>query len=927
MTFKPLQVFSLIFLLLIEFQVNAQIIRGKVINSKTKEPLQFTNVFINNTTIGSTTNEKGEFLIRSDLPATLELVASFVGFRTSTQKLETRGKSLIEANFELEPLENVLTEVETRSKRDKKWERHLERFKRVFLAVPDDPIFKEMEIQNPWVLDFELIKAKRSPNYIHATADQPLIVENKALGFEIEYYLQDYRFYKGKSLYYGLAYFKEINSKDSLIQKSKDDLKESSYLGSSRHFFRSLLVRKVEDEGFIIYKKNPHFFNELRTNVLQEELGKSVDFVSQDSIRRIPLRNGTIRVILPGDFEIHYQKKSWRNEYYSDYYHPVSWITAPKGYFDVDRNGIVIDPTEVELSGYMGRQRLGRFLPYDFKPAENFESNLAEVDSVESELARFNNLREKPWITTNKSYYYPGEPVWFHAKMLYHNTLMQDSLSRVLYMEVLNPSYEIVQRESYYINEGAVPGGFVLSDTLKPDDYIIRSYTNWMRNFPDRDMTMLPLPILEKDQMPVYQGLVEQEFFDDLSILKEQSIQQDSGKQFVEIKLNFLDQTDEYAEANMSISVTDPSLVAMLKDRKTLEQGLEWLDDRTKSDFVQLEQYPIEFGITIQGRFERTKKRFPYINPITIVQGDLEDYGIVKTDSTGYFRATGLNFTDSTTISLAAMDEKNRPYGAIALIENTIPPFKGSSPKYQYEKVKVPAQTIRFDQSGTYIELEEFVKEDDKFQRWEDFNYGYGEPDRKVTPEDLENWSGQPLWTVIGMQFGNGRLGNYNYGVNDGEPLLIIDGQRYFYQEGETAAEVCNRYLTTEVKSISIYTTNTHIFGLAGFAGVIMFDTIKGEMFGPSDKSQFNSEGFQQFRVKGFSNNLDFNQLVNQTSGNQKRPTVYWNPNAKTDKGEFTFRFLPVEGVREYDLLIEGMTDQGYPFTKLFRIDLNEKRD
>ena len=927
MFFKPLWVIFFIFQFLFILQANSQTIRGKVINSKTKEPLQFTNVFINNTTIGSTTNEKGEFIIRNDLPSTLELVASFVGFKTSSQKVETRGKSLIEVDFALEPLENELTEVETRSKRDKKWERHLERFKRVFLAVPDDPIFKEMDIRNPWVLDFELVKTKRNPNYIHASASQPLLVENKALGFEIEYYLQDYRFYKGKSMYYGLAFFKEVLSEDTLIQQSKDDIKESSYLGSSRHLFRSLLVRQAESEGFFIYKKNPYFFNELRTNVLGEELGKSVEYVSQDSIRRIPLRNGNFRVILSGDYEIHYQKKPWRNEYYSDYYHPVSWITAPKGYFDIDRNGIIIDPTEVELSGYMGRQRLGRFLPYDFEPTENFVSNLAEVDSIESEKAKFNNLREKPWITTNKSFYYPGEPVWFHAKMLYHNSLMMDSLSKVLYVEVLDPTYKVIQRESYYIAEGAVSGGFILPDKLAANDYFIRSYTNWMRNFPDRDITLLPLPILEKDQQLVSQKVEEQEFFGDLTILMNQSIKLDSGKQFVEIELGFTDQTDEFAESQFTISVTDPSLVGFLSERKNIESGLEWLDDNSISTFELLEEHQIEYGITIQGNFERTKKRFPYINHITIVQGDLEDYGIVKTDSSGYFRATGLSFTDSATISIAAMDEKNRPYGLVSLIENTIPVFKGSYPTYAYETVKASGQFLRFDQSGKYIELEEFVKEDGKFERWEDFNYGYGEPDRKITPDDLDNWAGQPLWTVIGMQFGNGRLGNYNYGLDVGQPLLIIDGQRYFYQEGETAQEVCNRYLTTEVKSISIYTTNTHIFGLAGFAGVIMFDTKKGQMDGPSDGKQFNSTGFQQFEIRGFSKPMDFNTLNESQNVNQQRPTVYWNPNAKTDKGLFTFRFTPVEGIKEYDLMIEGLTDQGYPFTKIFRIDLNEKRE
>ncbi|WP_373398174.1 hypothetical protein V8V91_27660 [Algoriphagus halophilus] len=55
-------------------------------------------------------------------------------------------------------------------------------------------------------------------------------------------------------------------------------------------------------------------------------------------------------------------------------------------------------------------------------------------------------------------------------------------------------------------------------------------------------------------------------------------------------------------------------------------------------------KFDIEYGISISGNFEKDKKRQPDINPITIVRGDLADYGVVKTDSTGFFRATGLYF-------------------------------------------------------------------------------------------------------------------------------------------------------------------------------------------------------------------------------------------------------------------------------------------
>lgn len=922
MNFRPLQVLFFIFYVLFFLQARAQTIRGKVFNAKTNEPLEFTNVFINNTTIGSTTNEKGAFIIQGDLPPNIELVASFVGFKTVSRKLEFGGKSILEINFQLEPLESMLTEVETKSRRDKRWERQLDKFERVFLAVPDDPILKEIEIENPWVLNFETVKEK-GPNFIQATADQPLILENKALGYEITYYLQDYKFYKNKSQYLGLAFFKDQEPSDSVQERAWEDHKESSYLGSSRHLFRSFLVRKAEVEGFKFYKKNPMFFSKMRTNSLEIEMGKSISPVSQDSIRRIPLKNGNFRIIIPFEMEIHYEGKDWRNEYYTDYYHPISWISAPKGFFDIDRNGIPIDPTQVVLSGYMGRQRMGRFLPYDFRPTEGFESNVAEVDSLERLKNQVNNLREKPWITTNKSYYYPGETVWFHVKMLYHNPLMVDTLSRTLYMDVLNSDYQIVQSEVFPIEQGKVSSGFILSDSLLSDDYVIRSYTNWMRNFPDRDITLVPLPVLSKGEVLVSDDIPELDFFGDLTIKESHRKMNNSGQGKVEITLQFLDETEEPTSAEFTVSLTDPSLVGVISGRQDLDAALSWLDQNSDISFEYLKKFPIEYGISVNGLFERTKKKQPYINPITIVQGDLEDYGIVKTDSSGYFRATGLYFTDSTTLYIAALDQKNNPYGLVHLIGYNPLVFKGSFPVYEYQTKESSGYLQKYDVNGEYIELEEFVKEDQEIKRLADDHYGYGEPDREFTPTDLENWTGRPLSEVIGMKYGNGKLGNFNYGINSGEPLLIIDGQRYFYQEGETGMEVLGRYLTDEVESISVYTMNSTIFGVAGFAGVIMFNTKMGGI-GSRTENKFNSTGFQQFKLRGYSDPMNFQEL-NQFINKGNKPTVFWDPEAKADETMgYTFSFTPEEGVDQYNLFIEGMTEQGFPFTKIIQVKLND---
>ena len=144
----------LLILLLVPVLAKSQVIVGKITDEKTGEPMPFANVFINNTTIGATTDINGDYKIEGDLSQNLEIVASFVGYTTKYRKISFGNRIQIVVNFQLVSKESQLDEVTLKSKRDKRWERNLKKFKRVFLAVPNDPFFKKNEILNPWVIDF-----------------------------------------------------------------------------------------------------------------------------------------------------------------------------------------------------------------------------------------------------------------------------------------------------------------------------------------------------------------------------------------------------------------------------------------------------------------------------------------------------------------------------------------------------------------------------------------------------------------------------------------------------------------------------------------------------------------------------------------------------------------------------------------------------
>lgn len=59
-------------------------IKGKVFNAKTNEPIEFANIVIQGTTIGSTSDLDGNYIFTGVDPGFMRLVVSYIGFETTT---------------------------------------------------------------------------------------------------------------------------------------------------------------------------------------------------------------------------------------------------------------------------------------------------------------------------------------------------------------------------------------------------------------------------------------------------------------------------------------------------------------------------------------------------------------------------------------------------------------------------------------------------------------------------------------------------------------------------------------------------------------------------------------------------------------------------------------------------------------------------
>ena len=76
----------IIFLTFLSFSLIAQkgTIKGKVFNAKTNEPIEFANIVIQGTTIGSTSDLDGNYIFTGVDPGFMRLVVSYIGFVTTT---------------------------------------------------------------------------------------------------------------------------------------------------------------------------------------------------------------------------------------------------------------------------------------------------------------------------------------------------------------------------------------------------------------------------------------------------------------------------------------------------------------------------------------------------------------------------------------------------------------------------------------------------------------------------------------------------------------------------------------------------------------------------------------------------------------------------------------------------------------------------
>ena len=108
-----------------------------------------------------------------------------------------------------------------------------------------------------------------------------------------------------------------------------------------------------------------------------------------------------------------------------------------------------------------------------------------QLTALQTNFERFakKNPQERVYLHFDNTSYYKGEHIWYKAYVVEGSSLQPTNLSRILYVELVNPIGLPVETQKLVVNNGQASGSFLLKDTLNAGFYEVRAYTSWMLNF------------------------------------------------------------------------------------------------------------------------------------------------------------------------------------------------------------------------------------------------------------------------------------------------------------------------------------------------------------------------------------------------------------------------------------------------------------
>ncbi|MCX6337314.1 MAG: carboxypeptidase-like regulatory domain-containing protein [Bacteroidetes bacterium] len=265
-------------------------ISGKVVGSDNNLPIASANVYFNNSSKGTITNENGYFKIANFAAGRYELVVSCIGYLPKIINISSSNLSQ-DLVIQLSPKTEELAEVIVAPFDKDGWAKWGQLFLEFFVGTSE--YANDCKLINKDAIKFRYNKKK---NKLEAFSLDRLVLENNSLGYFLKYDLVrfEYDFSSYIFIYQGYPFFEEMESTKKAINKKWLTNRVNAYNGSLMHFMRSLFRNSLVENNFEV-KKTINTYNpekrrvapiykaELSKSSLSGDLSKALSAVSKRS--------------------------------------------------------------------------------------------------------------------------------------------------------------------------------------------------------------------------------------------------------------------------------------------------------------------------------------------------------------------------------------------------------------------------------------------------------------------------------------------------------------------------------------------------------------------------------------------------------------------------------------------------------------------
>jgi hypothetical protein len=539
-------------------------------------------------------------------------------------------------------------------------------------------------------------------------------------------------------------------------------------------------------------------------------------------------------------------------------------------------------------------------------------------------------VTEHVLLQTDRELYLSGETIWFKMYVLVAQQNRLSDFSEVGYLELVGPDGVAISRMKTLLQDGQCSGTVKLPATMNSGRYVLRAYTQGLRNSGEESFARVSLIILNPEQPLVRstddgaptapedrpKGAFKAVSPEDYLHIDIQSVQTDVPQRGeVTLEITTKDATGRPVPAQLSLAAALPSPAG------ATDRVLFPVAGATEADVVfpvppmTVAFTPETEGMGLRGRVvnQETGAGEPGTEVYLSFPGKTALTYATKTDEAGRF-----SFLLPKMYGLRPMVVQVRPKEGVNLVVELADEFHETKPAEVAPFVLPPEWTDLAQQALVNAQVRQSYQAFDPppvymaENKFDSIPF-FGRPDVQYFLDDFTRFPLPEFFFEVATEvkvrgkYGNEELAVLNEWIHEeGElpPLLLVDGVPVFDQR--TFLKINNQLIaSTEV------VTNPFWLNPVLFDGVIQITSFEGDarcFTLPPTALRRSFLAFlpeQQFDTPDYEQNPD-SRLPD------FRNTLYWNPNIQTDdQGRATVRFYVSDAVGEYEVRVEGMSGSG----------------